>query len=101
MAASGQRLGQELSNMDVAEVRSRVKQIISNVTNIPSSQIADNAAFVDDLNLDSLSLLEIGVDVDFEFKLGVPEERLQQLRTVQDSVDLVMQVMAEKTPVAT
>lgn len=87
--------------MDVAEVRSKVKQIISNVTNIAPSQIADNASFIEDLNLDSLSLLEIGVDVDFEFKLGVPEERLQQLRTVQDSVDLVMQCLAEKTAVAT
>lgn len=87
--------------MDVAEVRSKVKQIISNVTNIAPDQIADNASFIDDLNLDSLSLLEIGVDVDFEFKLGVPEERLQQLRTVQDSVDLVLQVLAEKNVVAT
>lgn len=87
--------------MDVAEVRSKVKQIISNVTNIAPSQIADDASFIDDLNLDSLSLLEIGVDVDYEFKLGVPEERLQQLRTVQDSVDLVMQVMAEKSAMAT
>lgn len=87
--------------MDVAEVRSKVKQIISNVTNIAPAQIADNASFIDDLNLDSLSLLEIGVDVDFEFKLGVPEERLQQLRTVQDSVDLVLQVLAEKNVVAT
>lgn len=87
--------------MDVAEVRSKVKQIISNVTNIAPDQIADNASFIDDLNLDSLSLLEIGVDVDFEFKLGVPEERLQQLRTVQDSVNLVLQVLAEKNTVAT
>jgi len=86
--------------MDVAEVTSKVKQIISNVTNIAPSQIADDASFVEDLNLDSLSLLEIGVDVDFEFKLGVPEERLQQLRTVQDSVDLVLQVLAEKTAAA-
>lgn len=87
--------------MDVAEVRSKVKQIISNVTNIAPDQIADHASFIDDLNLDSLSLLEIGVDVDFEFKLGVPEERLQQLRTVQDSVDLVLQVLAGKNLVAT
>lgn len=86
--------------MDVAEIRSKVKQIISNVTNIAPEKIADNAAFIEDLNLDSLSLLEIGVDVDFEFKLGVPEERLQQLRTVQDSVDLVLQVLLEKVAVA-
>lgn len=83
--------------MDVAEVRSKIKEIIANVTNIDPAEIADNAHFIDDLQLDSLSLLEIGVDVDYEFRLGVPEERLQELRTVQDSVDLVMQV---KSPAA-
>lgn len=77
--------------MDSKEVREKIKEIISNVTSIDPSQIADNASFVDDLQLDSLSLLEIGVDVDYEFKLGVPEERLQELRTVQDSVDLVLE----------
>ncbi len=77
--------------MHVEEVRTKIKEIIANVTNIDPADIADNASFVEDLQLDSLSLLEIGVDVDYEFKLGVPEERLQELRTVQDSVDLVMQ----------
>lgn len=76
--------------MQVEEVRTKIKEIIANVTNIEPDEIADNASFVEDLQLDSLSLLEIGVDVDYEFKLGVPEERLQELRTVQDSVDLVM-----------
>lgn len=81
--------------MDVAEVREKIKEIIANVTNIDPAEIADDAHFIDDLQLDSLSLLEIGVDVDYEFRLGVPEERLQELRTVQDSVDLVMK---EKAP---
>ncbi len=82
--------------MDVAEVKSKIKEIISNVTSIDPAEISDNANFVDDLDLDSLSLLEIGVDVDYEFKLGVPEERLQELRTVQDSVDLVLEVLNTK-----
>ncbi len=77
--------------MHVEEVRTKIKEIIANVTNIDPAEIADNASFVEDLQLDSLSLLEIGVDVDYEFKLGVPEERLQELRTVQDSVDLVIE----------
>ncbi len=75
--------------MNVQEIRSKVKQIIANVSNIPAETIADDASFVDDLDLDSLSLLEIGVDVDYEFKLGVPEERLQQLGTVEETVRLV------------
>ena len=83
--------------MDVAEVREKVKEIIANVTNIDPAEIADDAHFIDDLQLDSLSLLEIGVDVDYEFRLGVPEERLQELRTVQDSVDLAMEIMTKKS----
>ena len=86
--------------MDVAAIRIKIKEIISNVTNIDPEQIGDDASFVEDLQLDSLSLLEIGVDVDYEFKLGVPEERLGELRTVQDSVALVQQVLGEKAVAA-
>ncbi len=84
--------------MDVAEIRTQIKEIIANVTNIDPEDIGDTASFVEDLGLDSLSLLEIGVDVDYEFKLGVPEERLQDLRTVQDSVDLVVECLNAKAP---
>ena len=82
--------------MDVVEIRTKIKEIIANVTNIDPAEISDKASFVEDLQLDSLSLLEIGVDVDYEFKLGVPEERLGELRTVQDSVDLVVECLSAK-----
>lgn len=87
--------------MEAEQVRAKIKEIIGNVTNIDPAEITDTASFVDDLQLDSLSLLEIGVDVDYEFKLGVPEERLQQLRTVQDTVDLVLECLAAKNQTAT
>ncbi len=83
--------------MDSKEVREKIKEIISNVTSIDPSEISDNASFVEDLQLDSLSLLEIGVDMDYEFKLGVPEERLQELRTIQDSVALVLECRSVQT----
>ncbi len=86
--------------MEVEAIRTKIKEIISNVTSIDPEEIGDKASFVDDLQLDSLSLLEIGVDVDYEFKLGVPEERLGELRTVQDSVDLVQQVLGAKAVAA-
>lgn len=76
--------------MDVQEIRVKVREIISNVANIDPEDIADDASFVEDLQLDSLSLLEIGVDLDYEYKLGVPEEELGKLRTVADAVDLVL-----------
>lgn len=82
--------------MDVVEIRQKVKQIIANVTNISPEEIADGASFVEDLDLDSLSLLEIGVDVDYEFKLGVPEEELAQLRTVEEAVQMAIRTLEAK-----
>jgi acyl carrier protein len=80
--------------MDTTEIRTQIKEVIANATSIDVADIADNSSFEDDLGLDSLTLLEIAVDVDHIFKLNIPDEelseRLQHLRTVQDSVDLVV-----------
>lgn len=82
--------------MEASKVRTKIKEIISAISSIPVEDIADDASYQDDLALDSLTLLEIGVDVDYEFKLGLPEERLQHIRSVQDAVDVVMQALAER-----
>lgn len=82
--------------MEISAIRTRIKELIAGVTEIDPANIADDASFIEDLQLDSLSLLEIGVEVDYEFRLGVPEERLQELATVQDSVNLVLECMAAK-----
>ena len=86
--------------MDTREVKDKIKEIISNITNIPVEEIGDRASLMEDLDLDSLSLLEIGVDVDYEFKLGVPEERLQEIRSVEDAVELVQSCLAGTAKVA-
>ncbi|MBM3262230.1 MAG: acyl carrier protein [candidate division Zixibacteria bacterium] len=79
--------------MEMEAIRSTVKEIIANATNINPVDIGDTASFQEDLGLDSLSLLEIAVDVDHMFKLNLSDEelsaRLQELRTVQDAVEFV------------
>jgi acyl carrier protein len=80
--------------MDRGHIQHKVKEIIASVANLDPVAIGDEATFIEDLGLDSLSLLEIGVDVDYAFKLGVPEERLQDLRTVADTVALVEECLA-------
>lgn len=85
--------------MDVVAIRTIVKEIIGKATSIKPEEIDDMASFADDLMLDSLSLLEIGVDVDHAFKLNIPDEelaeRLKDLRTVQDAVEFVQAYMAQ------
>lgn len=82
--------------MEVREIRAKIKEIIADVANLDPEEIGDQATYVEDLGLDSLSLLEIGVDIDYHFKLGVPDERLKQLRSVEDAVELVRQIQAGK-----
>ena len=82
--------------MEASEVRAKIKEIISTVSNIPADDIPDHASYQDDLELDSLTLLEIGVDMDYEFKLGLPEDRLQDIRSLQDAVDVVMQHLGQQ-----
>ena len=79
-------------------IRDKVKRIIFNVTRIPVERIGDGASFREDLELDSLSLLEIGVDLDYEFQLGLEdlEQRLGDLPTVELVVDFVRQRLEEK-----
>jgi acyl carrier protein len=77
--------------MEPTMITIKVKEIIGKITGIAPDSIADSAAFVDDLGLDSLAILEIAIDVENEFKLRATEEELQSIRSVQDSVSLILQ----------
>jgi acyl carrier protein len=78
-----------------AEIRSRLKQIIANVAGLDVAKIPDHATLREDLSLDSLSLLEIGVDVDFTFRLNLPDERYKEIQSLDDMVELVVNRLAE------
>ena len=77
------------------EIRGKIKQIIGNVAGMDPGRIQDGDHFRNDLNLDSLSLLEIGVDVDLAFQLGLPDESYKQIDSLPGMVDLVQERMAE------
>ena len=85
---------------EAAEIRAKVKQIIHEVTSLDLDGIADNAHYKDDLGLDSLSILEIAVVVNYTFKLNLPENELPPVRTVKDTVELVQQILAKKAQAA-
>jgi acyl carrier protein len=79
--------------MEAAAIRDQIKTHISTITGIPVGQIADSASYVEDLGLDSLSMLELSVNLEYTFKIKVPVERLPELRTIDDSVRIVQEYM--------
>ncbi|MEM7050022.1 MAG: phosphopantetheine-binding protein [Acidobacteriota bacterium] len=84
--------------MNREEIRSKIKEIIATVADLDPGDIADSAHFFDDLSLDSLSLLEIGVDLDYEFRLAAPDldERIKTVQTMPQAVELVATMLEEK-----
>ena len=82
--------------MDIADIERRVRQIIYETTNIEPVEIGTHAHFVDELDFDSLTLLEIGVNVDQEFRLDLPEEEMKQMVDLQATVDLVVSHLEKK-----
>jgi acyl carrier protein len=89
--------GGEGVNNSAEEIRNRIKQIIANVAGLNASRITDDATLRDELKLDSLSLLEIGVDVDLAFKLELPDERYKEIDSLPAMVSLVQQRLFEIT----
>jgi acyl carrier protein len=86
--------GEKMSQNDT-EIRARIKQIIANVAGLDAARIGDEAKLRDELKLDSLSLLEIGVDVDLAFKLELPDERYKEIDSIPGMVALVQGRLAE------
>jgi acyl carrier protein len=81
--------------MEAVEIRSNIKDIIARVAGLDANKIGDHDTLREDLNLDSLSLLEIGVDVDYFFKLGLPDEAFKTVHGLDDMVALVEQRLVE------
>lgn len=82
--------------MIAADVNSRIKQIIGSVAGIHPHRIEDRATLRGELNLDSLSLLEIGVDVDLAFQLELPDERYKEIDSVPAMLALVLDRLAKQ-----
>ncbi len=71
------------------EIESKVKEIISQQLEVSAEQLRPEASFVDDLKADSLAVVELVLALEQEFKLEIPEEDTEQIKTVKDAVNYI------------
>ena len=79
---------------DANLIRETIRQSVNRITGIAPSEILDTSRYRADLGLDSLAALEIVVDVEYAFKIKVPEERIQTIETVRDTIAVVQEYLA-------
>ena len=76
----------------MATVFERVRKLIVEQLGVEEEQVVPSASFVDDLNADSLDLVELIMSMEEEFSkdgrtLEISDEDAEKIMTVQDSVD--------------
>ena len=77
--------------MSTDEIRATIKKSIATITGLSLEDITDSASYKDDLQLDSLTILEIAVDAEYQFQVKIPDDVLSEIRTVDDTVRIVQQ----------
>jgi acyl carrier protein len=74
-----------------------VIKLISEATKINIEDIKPETNFFDDLNLDSLDIVELMMKMEDDFNIEIPEEDAESLKTVQD---VVKYLESKQTPLS-
>lgn len=72
--------------MSVAE---KVKKIVVDQLAVSESQVTEDARFIEDLNADSLDIVELIMALEEEFSAEIPDEEAEKLKTVGDAIKYI------------
>jgi acyl carrier protein len=75
--------------MTEQEILAGLGEIIEEIAGVPADEVTPGKSFVDDLDIDSLSMVEIAVAAQDKFGVEIPDDQLKDLTTVQDVVNFV------------
>jgi acyl carrier protein len=75
----------------VASTYDRLKKIVVEQLGVDEEEVKPEASFVDDLNADSLDLVEAVLALEEEWSIDIPEEEMEGVKTVGQAVALVEQ----------
>jgi acyl carrier protein len=77
------------------EIRAELADIVNEVTGIPAEDVQLDKSFTDDLDVDSLSMVEVVVAAEEKFSVRIPDDAVKDLKTVGDAVSYIEKAQAE------
>jgi acyl carrier protein len=76
--------------MDRAAALDTIKEVAAEVLSVDPEQVTETARFKEDLDADSLDLVELVMGLEERFDIEVPEDDLEGVTTIGQAVDLVL-----------
>jgi acyl carrier protein len=70
-------------------------EIVFETTRLPKERVTLDQSFRDDLDIDSLSMVEIATAAEDKFGVSIPDDDLGKLKTVRDAVDYIANATAK------
>jgi acyl carrier protein len=78
--------------MEREAVLTGLADVAEELLGVNRDQVNEDARFVEDLDVDSLGLVEFVMAVEDKFDVKVPEERLEGITTIGEAADLVLEM---------
>lgn len=75
--------------MDRAAIFEKTKALIVDQFKIDADKVVEEAAFIDDLNADSLDIVDLVMALEDEFGVSIPDEDAESIKTVGDAVSYI------------
>lgn len=71
------------------EILADLGEIVEEIAGVAAADVTPEKSFVDDLDIDSLSMVEIAVQAEDKFGVKIPDDELANLKTVNDAVSYI------------
>jgi acyl carrier protein len=72
------------------EVLAGLAQLVNDETGVPVESVVFGKSFADDLDIDSISMMTIVVNAEDEFGVKIPDDKVSELKTVDDAVNYIV-----------
>jgi acyl carrier protein len=72
------------------EIVEGLADIVNEIAGIPTEDVQLEKSFTDDLDVDSLSMVEVVVAAEEKFSVKIPDDDVKNLKTVGDAVDYIL-----------
>ncbi len=71
------------------EIVAGLADIVNEIAGIPNDEVTEEKSFTDDLDVDSLSMVEVVVAAEERFGVKIPDDDVKGLKTVGDAVGYI------------